>query len=138
MKKIFFAVLAAAMLLLSATASAEDNIKIMINGEELQCSPAAYVQNDRLLVPMRTIFEKLNAMVGWDQDTQTITAAKNDFILLLQIDNLSMFKNNEKIDLDVAPTLVEDRTMVPIRAVTEAFNIPVDWNEDAQEVTINF
>lgn len=138
MKKIAIAVVAAAMMMLTTIVSAETDIKIMINGEELICSPSAFLDDNRLLVPMRAIFEELDAVVDWDQEMQTVTANKNEFFLMMQINNQNMFLNSTKIQLEVAPMLVEERTMVPLRAVSEAFNIPVEWNEDTREVIINF
>ena len=58
-------------------------------------------------------------------------------MLLLQIDNVKMYKNgNEKI-IDTAPTIINSRTMVPVRAVAEAFDVSVDWDEKTSTVIIN-
>ncbi len=138
MNKKFLALFAAISTLASSVAIAATDIKIKINGEELLCNPPAMVEEDRLLVPMRAIFEKLDAQVNWDDETRTITAAREDFIILMQIGNHRMFINGEEISLDVPPKIVSERTLVPARAVSEAFNIPVDWNEETREVNINF
>jgi len=139
MKRKFLALLAALFTLAnSANVFAATDIKLFINGEELVCDPPAIIENDRLLVPMRAIFEKLEAQVNWDAETRTITAAKNEFILLMQIGNPKMFINNDEIELDVPPSITDDRTMVPARAVSEAFDIPVEWNDETREVNINY
>lgn len=44
--------------------------------------------------------------------------------------------NDKVVTLDVAPKLLDDRTLVPIRAVSESFNTNVDWNESNQRVII--
>lgn len=138
MKRKLFAALAAVMAATAVSAYAQTDIKIKINGEELECNPPAVVENDRLLVPMRAIFEKLKAQVNWDDETKTITAAKSEFIMLMQVGNPKMFLNNEEIELEVPPVIVDERAMVPARAVSEAFNIPVEWDEETREVNINF
>ena len=38
--------------------------------------------------------------------------------------------------LDTAPELINDRTMVPIRAIAEAGGCEVDWNEENREVSV--
>ena len=45
--------------------------------------------------------------------------------------------HNQKIKLDTAPIIVNDRTLVPLRAVSEAFDYDVNWDEDTKTVTIS-
>ena len=53
------------------------------------------------------------------------------------IDSNKMQKNAEEIELDVPARLVEDsRTLVPLRAISEAFGCQVEWNEELQRVDI--
>ena len=117
------------------------DVKINVGGEELVCEPGAVIRNDRVLVPMRAIFEKLGAQVYWDEETEVISVIKDDFIMLLQKDNPKMFihsGNEEKeVELSAPPIIVDDRAMVPIRAVSEAFGIEVGWNDALREVDIN-
>lgn len=141
MKQKLFALAVAAAVGLGASAYATADVKINVGGEELVCEPGAVIRNDRVLVPMRAIFEKLGAQVYWDEETEVISVIKNDFIMLLQKDNPKMFihsGNEEKeIELSAPPTIVDDRAMVPIRAVSEAFGIEVGWNDALREVDIN-
>lgn len=58
--------------------------------------------------------------------------------ILLQLENKYVYINGYKIDADVAPIMVNNRVMVPIRTVTEAFNGKAEWNETAQRVTLCF
>lgn len=70
--------------------------------------------NGRTLVPMRTIFEKLGAAVGWSADTETVTATKGSTTITMQIGNINMTKNGSPIILDVAPIVVNSKVFVPI------------------------
>lgn len=47
-----------------------------------------------------------------------------------------MYKNDKAVTLDVPAQLINDRTLVPVRAVAEAFGCDVDWDSDAKTVTI--
>ena len=127
-----------AFLLLSSAAvfAAEPTASISVNGEELVLEELPVFENDRILVPMRAIFEALDSQVGWDQDTKTISAQNGETFLLLQIDNQTLFKNNEKISLEVAPKIIQDRTYVPLRAVSEALDCSVSWDGDSRSVSI--
>ena len=68
--------------------------------------------------------------------TQTVTATKDAIKINLQIGNTEMQVNDKVVTLDVAPKLLNDRTLVPIRAVSESLNANVDWNESNQRVII--
>ena len=44
--------------------------------------------------------------------------------------------NGEKITLDVPPQVVNDRTLVPARAVAESFGADVKWDGSTRTVII--
>ena len=139
MKRIINLFLAITMILamISMPVSAEDNITIYVNEQMLQCDVAPYIENGRTMVPMRKIFEALDAKVDWEGTTQTITATKDDIVIILQINNSTM--KNDGVDevLDVAPVIVEGSTFVPIRAVSQSLKANVEWLGHNQSVYIN-
>ena len=85
---------------------------------------------------MRAIFEALGAVVSWDEATNTATGVKDGVTVSVQIDNQQMYKNGVAIPLDVPARLIADRTMVPARAVGEAFGADVAWDDAASTVRI--
>jgi hypothetical protein len=115
---------------------AEDNIKVLLNGTELSFDVLPQLINSRTMVPMRKIFEALGATVDYKDSTQTVTAKKDDILIIMQIDNVVISVNGKEIILDVPPQLIDSRTLVPVRAVVEGFNADVKWNEDTQTVII--
>lgn len=135
MKKTLLA-LVAVLAIQPLSVSAEEDIKVLIDGEELVTDTAPIMMNNRVLVPFRAIFEKLGVDVYWDEETKTVNAFGKDTIMLLQVDNNKLFKNSEEIELDVAPTIVNNRTMVPVRVVAEGFSADVEWNGETREVTV--
>ena len=56
--------------------------------------------------------------------------------ILLQIGSTAVIVDDQAIINDVAPVIRNDRTLVPIRAITEALGGQVAWNEAAKEVTL--
>lgn len=116
---------------------AEDNITIYVNEQILQCEIAPYIQNGRTMVPMRKIFESLDAKVDWEGTTQTITATKGDIEIRLQINNATMKNNGVDEILDVPPVIVNSSTFVPIRAVSQSLKAEVEWLGHNQSVYIN-
>ena len=118
------------------SASAEDNIKVMLNGTELSFDVPPQLVNSRTMVPMRKIFEALGAVVEWNSDTETVTAVKDETVIIMQIDNVAMQIDEKNITLDVPPMLIDNRTLVPIRAVAEGLNADVLWDNDTRTVVI--
>ena len=138
MKKWICLSLAMVMLLCMAMpAFAEQPISVMLKGETLVFPDTQpQIVNDRTMVPMRFIFEKLGAAIYWDEATETVFAFTAADTMLMQIGSDRMFINDEQIDLDVPPQLIDDRTMVPLRAVSEAFGLKVEWNDATSTVII--
>ena len=48
-----------------------------------------------------------------------------------------MYINNKKVKLEAPPTIKKNRTLVPLRAISEAFNNNVEWNGTYKTITIN-
>ena len=103
-------------------------IKVLINNQFLQCDQPAVIKNDRTLVPMRAIFEALGAEVSWNDETKTAEGVKDGKKVSVTIDENAIAINDEKHEIDVPAQLVNDRTMVPVRAISEAFDCIVQWN----------
>ena len=114
-----------------------ERITTYLNNEQLNFDILPITENDRTLVPMRAIFEALGAEVEWENETQTATATKDGIKVSVTIDSNRMQKNGEEIELDVPARLVEDsRTLVPLRAISEAFGCQIEWDEELQRVDI--
>lgn len=92
--------------------------------------------NDRVMVPFRAIFEALGAEVSWDEATATATAAKGDTTVKITESSLQALVNDEETVLDVAATILNDRFLVPIRFVSEAFGAVVHWSAEENTVVI--
>ena len=117
-------------------AAAEEPITVTVNGSRLLFDTDPVTESDRTLVPVRVIFESLGATVRWDDATQTAIAVKGDTEIRISADNTEMLKNGEVVLLDVPARLIDNRTLVPVRAVSEGLNAQVDWLEDARRVVI--
>lgn len=96
--------------------------------------------NNRTMVPMRKIFEVLGCTIDWNGETRTVTAVKDDTIIVLQINNdkatLKTGDVEEVITLDSVPVILNNRTMVPVRFIAESLNKQVGWDKDSRTVII--
>jgi len=112
-----------------------NNNLMFVNDEQIELDVPAQLINDRTMVPLRAIFEALEAKVEWDNDSETVTAYRGNVSISLQIGSTSLFVNRVEKVIDVPAQLVNDRTLVPVRAISEAFGCAVTW-DDATETAI--
>lgn len=111
-------------------------IKILVDGELVKTDSVPYIKNDRTLVPLRAIFEALGATVDWEDETRTAVGKKDGIEVKITIGENVLYKNGEAITLDAAAEIAKDRTMVPVRAISEAFGATVTWDNDNRTVNI--
>ena len=141
MKNKIIALMTGTMMLFGTCAYARD-ISVTINGEPLVTDVAPEIVNDRTMLPMRAIFEALGADVEWVGEDSLIFATKGPNLITMKIGMPKM--NVQKIDaeapiivdLDTAPYIHNDRTMVPVRAIAEALEAEVDWVDETSTVVI--
>lgn len=132
------------------TVLAEDTFpKVVLNQRELTfADQQPVILEDRTLVPARGVFESMGGKVSWDEEKQQVEISTNGSKnrILLNINDPTMqlitFNNiftadKEEVLLDVAPQIINDRTMIPLRAVSEAMDADVDWNQEDYTVYIN-
>lgn len=97
---------------------------------------APIVKNDRTLIPVRAITEAMGGNVLWEEESQTVTLTNAANTIVLVIGSTTAYLNNEAKTLDTAPIVINDRTMLPIRFIAEAFGYVVDWDKKEQHITI--
>ncbi len=120
----------------SSGSAVETEVQVLIDDQKVHFDQAPVIENGRTLVPMRAIFEAMGAVVAWDEQTKTARAHRWTTTISVQIDNAIMNKNGADIVLDVPPQIKNDRTLVPVRAVAEAFGAGVRWDDQIKGVII--
>ena len=134
------AIFTAILLILSAipiTASAASwNITVKVNNKAVAFpDQKPVIQNERTLVPIRFVAEALGYDVDWNEKDNT--AVIDDGKIILYIGTNKAKINGKSVTLDVASTIIRDRTMVPLRVVAETLNCSVDWIGETQTVLVN-
>lgn len=125
----------------------DDSITVELDGNKIDFDVNPQVVDGRTLVPLRKIFEEIGALVKWDDETQTVSARKNSKTVSLTVDTaeLKIDKGDvddegnpvvETVTLEVPAQVVSGRTLVPARAVSEAFGLDVAWDEKKNKVII--
>jgi hypothetical protein len=142
MKKRLLPILAVSLTLSSfLAASAEDDIKILLNGSYLEFDAAPEIVQDRTFVPLRAIAEALDSTVNWIEDSKSIELTKGNVTTVLSIGSTDVSirtaDTTQASTIDAEPYIKNDRTMVPLRFISESFGMNVDWDGDTRTVTVS-
>ncbi len=112
-------------------------IQLFLNGEKLQSDVDPVIIDGRTLVPVRIITENLGATVEWFGERREVLVSRDDISVLMGIDYSNVIVNGATESIDVAPTIIDGRTMVPIRFLAEKFDLNVFWNGETRSVLLN-
>lgn len=123
------------VLSLSFTALSAD-IKLYVNGQSVSCDVPPIIRNDRTMVPIRAFFDFFGADVAWNQQSQRVTINSGGRDIVLTIGSDIAYVNSVANRLDCVPIIVNSRTLVPIRFISETLNYNVSWDGSTQSVYI--
>ena len=90
-----------------------------------------FIDNGRTMVPIRFIVEAMGAVISWNGETRTVTIIQGSTQLQLVIDE-------PLPDGMGTAVIVDSRTFVPLRYVSEELGAVVRWDSDARAVYIYF
>lgn len=111
-------------------------VKVTLNGEGVAFDVQPKIVNNSTMVPLRAIAESLGFSVLWNEEDKSIMMTKGEKIVAMQIDNNKLFINDVAKELVAAPMIDSGRTLVPLRAVAESFDMEVDWNGEERLVAL--
>ena len=116
------------------------NPEMTVNGVVAEIDPgrstAPVIREERTLVPIRSIIEAMGGTVEWVGEESKVILKLNEDEINLVIDSTCAFFNGVESTLDVAPVIINERTMLPIRYIAESFKFDVDWDGETSTVTV--
>lgn len=126
---------------LNTGAYAASGITVTYNGSSIAFTQEPIIKDGRTLVPLRAIFEAMGLTVLWYSDTQSVIAYNESIAIGLQIGNNSATLSSDyygdiDVFLDVAPQIINGRTLVPVRFIGESSGADVSWLSASKTVVI--
>ncbi|MGI9862877.1 stalk domain-containing protein [Moorella naiadis] len=115
------------------------SITYTVNGQQFSMDVAPYTKDGRTFVPVRYAAQAMG--VTPENILYTggkVILLKGNKVVQLTIGNYVMLKNGNAIIMDVAPEIVNGRTMIPFRWIAQTLDAGVDWNPERQQVVISF
>lgn len=134
----------------------ENEITVTVNGVTVVFDDVKpQILDNRTLIPMRKLGEAINAAVAWRNSDSTVHILRNGKCVVLTLNESQMlltdYEYKDKFvytsestskyideDTNVVARTINDRTMVPCRAICEALGGNVDWDETTKTVKVTF
>lgn len=113
-------------------------ITVKIDGEKMAPKDMPAVAIDgRTMLPMRQIVQELGCEVTWNQEKQQAYVVNEEYALVFEIDKATGYKNGKEFKMDVPPMNINDRTMLPVRALANALDLKITWDDPSRTVSIS-
>ncbi|MEW4371498.1 N-acetylmuramoyl-L-alanine amidase family protein [Paenibacillus kandeliae] len=121
------------------THAATDQTRIMLDGQELDLPKDIGVVNvqNNIMIPIRVVAEHLKFTVNWNQSTQIVNIQQGESSVALTVGKNEASIRNRTVQLNVAPQLMNNTVVVPLRFVSEAMGLDVSWNNSDKIVTLS-
>lgn len=113
-----------------------DNTTATINGSPVKLDVPAKLISGRTMVPIRFISESFGCKVNWDKVSKEITIYRHQMKFQLWLGKNYAMVNGNKQPLDSPPVIVDGRTLVPLRFISEPFGAKVEWNQKSREIKV--
>jgi len=103
----------------------------------LDAAPFIKPETGRAMVPLRFVSEQLGAKVDWLKETRQVRITYNETTILLTIGSNVVIVNGQPVEIDSPAEIVNGRTYVPLRFVSEALGATAAWDETTGKITIS-
>lgn len=115
-----------------------DSDKAFFNGEETKLDMGVpMIRDGRTMLPVRFVTEKLGAKVNWIEEEKLVDIMYEGTNVKFYIDNSQYMIGEQRLQFDTVPIIIGDRTYIPARALAEAVDKNIYWNEENRIVVIS-
>lgn len=115
----------------------ENDITVKLNDTPITFDQKPIMYDNRVMVPVRAIFEALGYEIEWNESKQQVTAKNSDNVMNMWVNDKELYHNGNLIGLDVSPMLIGDRVLVPVRIISQCAGYKVDWDDSMKTVIIS-
>lgn len=135
MKRICLLLITFLILTICISAFADRDISLYINNTEITCDVPPKIVNSRTLVPVRAIFDAFGAEVSWNDALKQATISGNKKIVFTIGSNTATV-DGKSVFMDTSALIINNRTMVPLRFISETLGYSVKWDDASSSVYI--
>lgn len=111
--------------------------RLEVNGENLYTEMPPIVFDGYSVVPARAVFEKLGALVEWDEALQIVYISTDSKTMKLKINSNVCYIGNQMESMPIVPKIINGHTMVPVRYAAEKLGYHVSFDSSRDTVIVN-
>lgn len=140
MKRLIAAAMSVGMMFITAVpmAAADAAVSVQLDGETVSFSgQQPVIIDNRTLIPLRGVFEKMGYTISWEPNTKTATLTAEGTTVSVSANSDRFIVNGEVKPLDVPAQIMNGSMMLPLRAIGESAGANVTWNGAAKVVEID-
>jgi len=116
----------------------EKKVVLKINGQELSnLTMPPIILDNYTVVPAREVFEAVGAKVDWDKNTYKVIVNYADKKVVLKIGDINASVNGVSQKMSIPAKIINNKTMIPLRFVSESVGIDVSWEPSSRVISIN-
>lgn len=116
--------------------AAETPIKVVLDGQQLSFDVQPQVINGSTMVPYSAIMSKIGAALTLDSQTKKLTVTRNKTTVELTINSSQATVDGKSVTLSSKVVEKNNRTFIPLRFLSEAFGLWINWNDSTKTVNI--
>ncbi|WP_096202394.1 stalk domain-containing protein [Bacillus sp. FJAT-45350] len=111
-------------------------IQVYVDSVQQHYDQHPMIMNGYTMVPFRAIFEAFNAKVEWNSAERKVVAETENQQIILPIHSSTAIIDDNLATLEQPAILINERTLVPLRFVSESLGAYVSWNSETQTINI--
>ncbi len=117
-------------------AGASGAIRVFVDNREIAFQIPPFIKGGRTLVPLRAIMENMNATVDWDSGRGRVSVREGERIVILDLGSNLALVNGRPVAMEIPPQIINGRTFIPLRFLSESIGYRVFWENDSKTVYI--
>ncbi len=110
---------------------------IIILDKPVKFDTPPVIKSGRTLIPVNAVASSLGAQVSWDDDDKKVIIIKGNDVIEFEINDDSMKVNGRSVNLEVPAQIINNRTVIPLRALIESMDLDVEWDAVTETIVIS-
>lgn len=123
------------------SAFAKADVYVSVNGEKMDFDYEPVIVNDRTMIHLRAFADLFGCDISWNNESRSVSLKGDGLTAEFKIGVPEIYvataNTSTLAKLDIAPIIINDVTYIPLRALSEVFDIEVNWNNVSRTVEIN-
>jgi len=111
-------------------------VQLTLNDIVIPTNVSPVVINGHIFLPARDVIEALNGRITWFPVLKLLNLELGKKKVSLVIDSLEAELNGKKVILEYAPSIIENRVMIPLEVLQLLTEVETEWNQASKEIII--